>query len=148
MAATKRKSDKRRKVLLGLAHQAAVQLGWDEEFRRERQRAVTGHASCRDMTDAQLTGWCWYLKDLGADIGIPGPPRRNGLRADRPTNSQWAALERWAERIGWGGLDDERLRGFVRRTAGVSDVRFLTRAQATQVITGLKRWAQQREVAE
>ncbi|MBK1690999.1 regulatory protein GemA [Ectothiorhodospira mobilis] len=146
---SKRKPDARRRTLLGLAHQAAVQLGWDEEFRRQRQQEVTGHASCRDMTDAQLLGWCWHLKDLGADIGIPGPPRRGGARPSRPTRSQLAALEHFAQRLGWtDGLEDERLRGFVRRTAGVSDVRFLTRGQATQVITGMKRWAYQREGVE
>lgn len=47
--------------------------------------------------------------------------------------------------MGWGGLDDRALRGFVRRTCEVEDVRFITRGQATAVISGLRRWLAQRQ---
>lgn len=134
----------RRRVLLGLAHRGAALLGWDDDFRRGEQARLTGHASCRDMTDAQLAAWCWHLKRLGANIGIPGAPARGGARLDRPTDRQIGEIELLAAGFGWvDGLDDRRLLGFVRRTAKVDGVRFLTRRQATAVIAGLRRWRRQ-----
>ena len=135
----------RRRVLLGVAHKAAAQLGMDEETRRAAQMAFCGKASLRDYTDAQLIAWCWELKRRGADIGIPAPPPKGGGGWGRPTDTQWAEIERLALRMGWSGLDDGALRGFVRRTCDVADVRFLTRGQATAVISGLRRWVAQRE---
>lgn len=135
----------RRRALLGVAHKAAAQLGMDEETRRAAQMAFCGKASLRDFTDAQLIAWCWELKRRGADIGIPAPPPRGGGGWGRPTDTQWAEIERLALRMGWSGLDDGALRSFVRRTCEVEDVRFITRGQATAVISGLRRWVAQRE---
>lgn len=135
----------RRRVLLGVAHKAAAQLGMDEETRRAAQMAFCGKASLRDYTDAQLIAWCWELKRRGADIGIPAPPPRGGAGWGRPTEAQLAEIERLALAMGWSGLDDGALRGFIRRTCAVDDVRFVTRGQATAVISGLRRWAAQRE---
>lgn len=46
--------------------------------------------------------------------------------------------------IGWDkGLEDERLRSFVKRTAKVSSTKFLSRIQASKVIMGLESWAAQ-----
>lgn len=135
----------RRRVLLGLAHKAAAQLGMDEETRRAAQMAFCGKASLRDYSDSQLIAWCWELKRRGADIGIPAPPPRGGAGWGRPTDTQWAEIERLALRMGWSGLDDEALRGFVRRTCEVEDARFITRGQATAIISGLRRWVAQRE---
>ncbi|MEW5790012.1 MAG: phage protein GemA/Gp16 family protein [Pseudomonadota bacterium] len=134
----------RRRVLLGLAHKAAAQLGMDEETRRAAQMAFCGKASLRDYTDAQLLAWCWELKRRGADIGIPAPPPKGGAGWERPTPSQWAEIERLSLAMGWSGLDDGALRGFARRTCAVDDVRFITRHQATAVISGLRRWLAQR----
>ena len=135
----------RRRVLLGVAHKAAAQLGMDEETRRAAQMAFAGKASLRDFSDAQLVGWCWELKRQGADIGIPAPPPRGGAGWGRPTEQQLAEIERLALAMGWSGLDDGALRGFVRRTCEVEDVRFITRGQATAVISGLRRWLAQRQ---
>lgn len=134
-----------RRVLMGLAHKAAAQLGMDDETRRAVQQAVTGKASCKDMSEAELRRLLWHYKAKGADIGIPGPAPRGGQGWTRPTPWQWVEIERLALRMGWSGLDDGALRGFVRRTCDVADVRFLTRAQATAVISGLRRWVAQRE---
>lgn len=135
----------RRRLLLGVAHKAAAQLGMDEEKRRAAQMAFAGKASLRDFSDAQLVGWCWELKRRGADIGIPAPPPRGGAGWGRPTGAQLAEIERLALAMGWSGLDDGALRGFVRRTCEVEDVRFITRGQATAVISGLRRWLAQRQ---
>lgn len=135
-----------RRVLLGLAHKAAVLAGLDDDARREVQARVTGKASCRDMTDAQLRRLLWHYKSLGVDIGVPNPPAPGGAGWERPTKWQWMEMERAALAMGWeGGLDDTRLTGFVRRTAGVDAVRFLSRTQASAVISGLRRWERQRQ---
>lgn len=135
----------RRRVLLGLAHLGAAQLALDEESRRAAQAAFTGCASCRDMTDGQLLAWCWELKRRGADIGIPGP-RPEPARYGHPTATQWAEIERLTLAMGWAdGVDSAALRGFVRRTLGLDDLRFASNRQATQVITGLRRWVASRQ---
>lgn len=131
----------RRRMLLGLAHKAAAQLGLDDATRRAAQAAFAGHESLKDFSDAQLLSWCWELKRRGARIGIPGPPPRGGTGWGRPTEAQLATIERLAVAM---DLSDAALTGFVRRTTHVDDVRFLTRAQASQVITGLERWATSR----
>jgi len=132
----------RRRLLLGLAHRAAAQLGMDEDTRRAAQMAYAGKASLRDFTDGQLIGWCWELKRRGADIGIPGPPPKGGVGWERPTAAQWAEIERLMAQL---GLTEAGLTGFVRRTCGVDDPRFLTRRGATEVISGLRRWQAQRQ---
>ena len=64
----------------------------------------------------------------------------------RPTRRQWNKIGGMARDMGWDeGLEDARLAGFVKRTAKVDLVRFLTRRQASQVIVGLERWLAKRE---
>ncbi|MDY0348746.1 MAG: DUF1018 domain-containing protein [Tenuifilaceae bacterium] len=145
---TKKTVPQRRRTLLHIAHKAATQLGWDEETRRDIQKTHTGHASCRDMSDTELAEWCWMLKDMGADIYVPNPAPRGGQDLTKPTTQQLAQIERLAFERGWkDGLDDGRLRGFVKHTAGVEDVRFASRKQATNIISGMRRWKQQGESA-
>lgn len=128
-----------RKTLLGLAHKAAKQLGWDEVMRREAQQAFCGKPSLKDYTDAELLAWLWRLKEWGADIGIPlqrSVPAQ--VTRDRPTRAQIATIERLAASL---GLSDQALAVFVRRTTGVGAVQWLGRRGASAVITGLERWA-------
>lgn len=133
-----------RKALIGLAHMAASQLGWDDDQRRQMQYDKTGKASLRDMSDSELLDWCWHLKRMGAKIGIPHPPRKGGKRWDRPSVRQLGEIEQLALQMGWtDGLDDERLTKFIQHTATVDNIRFLMQWQATQVITGLRRWINQ-----
>lgn len=130
-----------RRALIGLAHMASQQLGWDDDMRRQMQQNKTGQASLRDMSDSELLDWCWHLKRLGAEIGIPHPPRKGGKRWDRPSTRQLGEIEQLALQMGWtNGLDDDRLTKFIQHTATVENVRFLMQWQATQVITGLRRW--------
>ncbi|MDD3553239.1 MAG: DUF1018 domain-containing protein [Deltaproteobacteria bacterium] len=129
-----------RKTLLGLAHKAAKQLGWDEDLRREAQLAFNGKPSLKDYTDAELLAWLWRLKEWGADIGIPlqcSVPAQ--VTRDRPTRAQIATIERLAASL---GLSEQALTIFVRRTTGgVGAVQWLDRRGASAVITGLERWA-------
>lgn len=137
----------RRRVLMGLAHKGAKLLGLDDDTRRAAQANHTGVSSCRDMSDGQLLAWCWELKHRGAKIGIPGPAPR-AVAMDRPSVPQLAEIERLAGLFGWtDGLDDRRLLGFVQHTAKVDHPRFMTRAQATAVISGLMRWQKGRAAA-
>lgn len=63
--------------------------------------------------------------------------------ADRPSKAQWAKLGALARSMGWEkGLEDSRLQAFATRTTKIELVRFLTRTQASQVITGLEKWAE------
>lgn len=133
-----------RRALLGIIHRGSAQLGLDEDDRRAMQARLTGRESCRDMDLTQLRTVAWALKRSGADIGIPGPPPP-ATRLDRVTGPQLARLERLAVAMGWtGGLADERLQGFVLRTAKISHIRFLSRRQASDCIAGLERWQKQR----
>jgi hypothetical protein len=134
----------KRNILLGLAHLGAKKLDWEDEFRREQQQRFTGKSSCKDMTDADLLKWCWHLKGLGAEIGIPYAAPRGGKQWDRPTASQLTEIEKLALDFGWTDLlDDARLLLFIQKTTRVDNVRFLTRKQASHVITGLRRWQKQ-----
>jgi hypothetical protein len=136
----------RRRTLLHIAHKAADQLGWDDDMRRSIQETHTGHSSCRDMSDAQLTRWCWKLKDMGADIYVPDPAPRGGQDLTKPTTRQLAQIERLAFERGWeGGLDDKMLRGFIKHTAKVDDIRFANRKKASFVITALLNRKKQEE---
>jgi hypothetical protein len=130
-----------RRILLGLAHKAAVLAGLSDDARRAVQQAVVGKASCAEMTDTELRRLLWHYKAKGVDIGVPGPKPRGGGGWASPTPQQWAEIERLAGVFGWvDGLEDRRLESFVGRTAGVDAVRFLSRDGASRVISGLKRW--------
>jgi hypothetical protein len=137
----------RRRTLLHIAHEGARQLwGSDEEMRRSIQEIHTGHRSCTAMDDKVLTRWCWKLKEMGADIYVPDPAPRGGQDLTKPTTRQLAQIEQLAFERGWeDGLNDGRLRGFIKRTAGVDDVTFASRKQATAIISGLRRWKKQEE---
>lgn len=135
-----------RGVLLGLAHMAAKQLRWDEDMRKCMQRRKTGKESCKDMSNTELLDWCWELKRMGAIIGIPHPPRRGGKSWDRPSGRQLGEIEQLALQLGWtDGLDDTRLNAFIERTTKIESIRFLMRWQATDVITGMRRWLKQKQ---
>lgn len=133
----------RRRALLGLAHKAAAQLGMDDDTRRTAQAAFAGHESLKEFSDGELVAWCYELKRRGADIGIPAPPPKGGMGWDRPTPAQWATIERLSASL---ELSDAALAGFVKRTTGLDDPRFLTRRGASEVISGLERWARGRGV--
>lgn len=134
----------RRLALLRACHQAARQLGWDEETRRDAQAAWAGKQSLAEFTDDELIGWAWRLKRLGANIWVPEPAERD-RRWEMITTAQMAEIERLAHAMGWGGPDTPEMRRFCQRTTGFSHPRLLTRAKATDVITGLRRWLRQRE---
>lgn len=130
-----------RRVLIGLVHKAAKLAALSEDDRRAVQLSVTGKASCADMSAADLRAVLWHYKGKGVDIGVPGAAARGGSGWQQPSPAQWTQIERLAQAIGLSdGLDDARLLVFVRRTAQVDALRFLSRKGATDVISGLMRW--------
>lgn len=132
----------RRRKLMAQAHMAAARLGMDEETRRAAQVAVTGKASCAEMTEAELARLVQHFNRLGSGV-VAAAPR--SARADGPTGWQLATLERLAFDMGWrDGLEDARLIAFVKRTARVERPEWMTRAQASACISGLMRWKRQR----
>jgi len=131
--------DARRKRLIAQAHLAAKQAGCvDDEDRRAVQMMVTGKASCSDMTVAELVRLIDHWRAAGADVRASAPEcaRAPGM----VTRWQLATIERLAWALGWSGLEDPRLRTFVKRTAKVDSLQWLTRPAASDVINGLRRW--------
>ncbi|WP_108945608.1 regulatory protein GemA [Shewanella halifaxensis] len=108
----------------------------DDAYRAEIQK-LTGQDSCKKMTDAQLTAVVEHLTRKGflASRGARNNP-------NRPTQAQWRKLAAMSYSMGWNGLDDAALLTFVQRTAKVDHVKFLTKPQITDVITGLMKWSQ------
>lgn len=133
----------RRRKLLAQAHLAAKQAGClDEDDRRAVQHRLTGKASCRDMTEAELVRVIDHWRARGATVRASAPEA--GSAPEAASRWQLATLERLALEMGWdAGLEDPALLSFVRRTARVDQVRWLSRAQASDVISGLIRWKRQ-----
>lgn len=139
-----------RHALLGRVHQGTARL-FGREDRAAHASFVethTGKRSCRDCTAAELRDLIRALAYRGAIAArahrvTPAAAIRQpgGLGPDRPTPRQWAFIVDLARARGWDeGLEDPRLNAFIRRTVFVDAPRFLTRAEASRVITGLRRW--------
>lgn len=127
--------DKRR-ALIGLAHKAAALAGLDDETRRAVQVEVTGKESCGEMSERELLALLRHYKAKGVQVYIP-----NTAPLGRITAAQRATIDRLAAAI---GLDAGQLQSFIARTTKVDSVEFLRKSQASAVISGLQRWADQR----
>lgn len=136
----------RRHKLIAQAHLAAKQAGCaSEEDRRAIQQMVTGKASCAEMTERELVRLIDHWGRMGSDVRAAAPQAADGMA----TRWQLATIERLAWELGWEqGLDDARLLRFVQRTAKIDSVRWLEKAAASSVISGLMRWKRQRRRAE
>lgn len=142
-------ADNRRKADLAMIHMAGKKLFGDVS-RDGAGRADyegwlaqhTGKSSARKLSRDERVQMVRTIRDLNILPDSRGGGRgkaRNG--ADRPTSRQWSKLAALAKARGWDGLDDARLQGFVKRTAKIDNIRFMTRNQASLVITGLSNWA-------
>ncbi len=134
----------RRKKLIAQAHLAAKQAGCvDDDDRSAVQTMVIGKASCADMTIAELVALIDHWGKLGAQVRATAPECAQA--PGMVTRWQLATIERLAWDMGWSdGLDDDRLAAFLRRTAQVDRVQWLSRRAASGVISGLSRWQRQR----
>ncbi|MGR5240234.1 phage protein GemA/Gp16 family protein [Photobacterium damselae] len=120
----------------GMKTKLTIELGeFTDEMYRDCLKNLTGKSSCKEMTFAQL--------NQVLDCLIQGGYIRfNKAQADaqRPTDAQWRKLAALSYSKGWSGLNDAALKSFVNRTVQTSNVKSLTRAQITDVITGLEKW--------
>jgi hypothetical protein len=130
-----------RRRLMAQVHLGAARLfgAEDRDAYETYLEARTGKRSCKALTDRELASVARELRQAGA----LDSRERGGRGAERPTPAQWAKLAALARAMGWDGLESPALQGFVKRTAKVSNSRFLTRVQASRVITGLEKWLEQ-----
>lgn len=153
MSAAKKTSPNRRNGDLAMIHIAAKRLFGDVSKSSDNREAYedwlqkhTGKRSAGKLTTNERIE---LIKVLRREKLIPD--RRQGGAgqakdgSDRPTSAQWNKIGGLARAMGWNGLEDQRLRNFVERTAKVTSTRFITRQQATKVISGLEVWVHQKE---
>ncbi|WP_367971624.1 regulatory protein GemA [Vibrio scophthalmi] len=120
-----------------------VELGefTDEAYRRTLVD-MTGKSSCKAMNHGELEQIITHLKQFGY---LEASKRYQPVKTsnpNRPTDAQWRKLAALCYDKGWQeGLKDKALTAFVKRTAGVTNPRFLTRQSISDVITGLERWS-------
>ena len=143
----------RRNADLAMIHMAGKKLfgdvskgGHGREDYEDWLEQRTGKTSAGKLTTEERIKLIRHLRDQGLiEDRVPGGAGVTNGGEYRPTPSQWAKMAALARDLGWSkGLEDERLRGFVKRTAKISSTRFLTRGQASEVITAMGRWKTQR----
>lgn len=128
-----------RRALLAMVHAARRTLALDDESYRALLERLTGKRSCRDMSGQELQLVVDHLRTQGAiEQRTRGHyPGGAGEFDNRPTAAQMGTIERLAGAAGYAGLTDPRFAAFLRRTAHVDSARFLDRARASRVISGL-----------
>lgn len=147
-------SPERRKSDLAMIHIGAKRLFGDVSKGGDGREAYedwlerhTGKRSAGKLTTGERIDLIKMMRKEGLIVyrTIGG----KGLTTDgreRPTSSQWAKIAVLGRTMGWAqGLEDERLRSFVKRTAKVSSTKFLSRSQASKVIMGLEIWVAKRQ---
>ncbi|EBQ9987694.1 hypothetical protein DSF30_13725 [Salmonella enterica subsp. enterica serovar Oranienburg] len=138
-----------RNALLGRAHHLARALRLEGDSWRTMLMCLSGRRSCKDLDTDALQRLVRTLEKMaaGTDPDEPETPLMASCEAIppamRPTPRQWAMLNELALRMGWSGVRDERLRGFMARTTACTAPEALTRRQASACITGLLRWCEQ-----
>ena len=133
----------KRRALLGLVHKGAAKMfGDDREAYEDWLERETGARSCKALTVDQLDGLVTGLRrdNLLPPRSVKGGTGKTNNGEDRPTDAQIRKLGALSRARGWEGLDDARLLAFVKRTAKVEAVGWMTRRQASAVITGLTKW--------
>ena len=114
------------RAIYGMARKA----GMDNDDLHATVKKLTGAESLKALTGYRAALVIDYLKDiLGQPVSTSSPARA--------TPGQQYKIVELAREMGW--MDDpRRLRGFVEKQYHVSDIRFLTPAQAGLCIEALK----------
>ena len=146
-----------------LLHVAKAQLGLDDESYRAMLGSIAGVRSSTKLKTAKFREVMDHLKRYGFEkthrehefTGYAARLRHwQGTAGTRPgmaTPAQLARIEtdwdgmRWYWAPEGFGNYDLSLRGFLKSQAGVSDLRFLTFAQAHNVIEAVKAISKRRE---
>ncbi len=127
-----------RKRLIRFVHARARELAIDQDARRALQVRVTGHASCRDMSVAELERMAGALR---RGNGVNRNPRGDGLPDTAHRGKLWAP---WLS--GWhlGVVDtptEAALAAFIKRQTGLDAARWARDERHTaKAIEGLKAW--------
>lgn len=112
------------KMVYGLAKKAGI----DNDVLHDAAARICRKSSLAELTTLEASRLIDYLKHVsGDDQSVP----------DRASAGQQGLIFSIARQMGW--MDDpNRLRGFIEKMAGVSDVRFLTSDKAGVCIEALK----------
>lgn len=134
MAEPKTKSQEITKPQLRKLFAMAKQMGMDKEDLSGLVFNLTGSDSISSMTKAQASRLIDYLVDRS----------RGDYRPTAASQAQLYKIRTLLDELGWGN-DIKRLRGFIKRTAGVENERWLDAAGAWKVIEGLKKILQRQK---
>lgn len=121
--------DSERKRLIRLIHVAKTQLGLGDDQYRAVLEGATGKSSCAKMTGLEIKKAYDAFLRLGFKPGPAKNPQLSKMRAQ------------WIELHGLGLVKDRSDAGllkFCKRLTGVDRLEWLTPAQASKAIEGLK----------
>ena len=102
------------------------QLGMDEADLRGLAKNLTGADSISGMTKAQAIRLIDYLAER----------QRGDYRPEMASKQQLYKIKGLAKDMGW---EDYRLKGFIRKYAGVENERWLDARRAYNMIEGMKK---------
>jgi phage gp16-like protein len=124
-----------RKRLIRLIHVAKTQLRLDEDNYRAVLVGATGKSSCSDMSGLEIK----RAYDAMVRLGFKPGPAKNAAKTNSKQVSKLRA--QWIELHGLGLVKDRSDAGllkFCKRLTGVDRLEWLTSAQASKAIEGLK----------
>lgn len=128
-----------RKRLIRLIHVAKTQLDLDEDNYRAVLVGATGKSSCSDMVGLEIK----HAYDAMVRLGFKPGPAKNAAKTKSPQLAKMRAM--WIELHSLGLVKDRTDAGllkFCKRLTKVDRLEWLTPAQASQAIEGLKSWRQ------
>ena len=137
---------KGRNKLLAMVHIGAKKLfGDDRDAYEAFLLREIGKNSCAKASDKQIEKIVTAMQKLGGLEAKSGRQQSasGGKSYDRPTALQRAKLAALSRDMGWDGLNDPALFAFIKRTTRRDAMRFLTRHEMSQIITGLEKWRDQ-----
>jgi phage gp16-like protein len=125
--------------LLAKIHIAKKELGLDDETYRQAIQNLTGKRSAADLTNEQILKCIRHFKDLGW-VPKAKPKKYDDQKGDiySATPGQKRKVEVLWHNIYRGNFETKHLRQFLWKHFKVSDIRFLDKDKAYDVIEALK----------
>ena len=136
--------------LLAKIHIAKKELGLDDETYREALENITGKRSAADLTNDQISKCLRHFKNLGwtphASRLTPNAKKYDDQKGDAysATPAQKRKIEAMWHEIYRGNSETKHLRQFIFNHFKVSDVNFLDKRTAYDVIEALKQMQKRR----
>lgn len=125
-------SNEQRKKIYAVARE----LGLDNDLLHEVVEVQTGKQHISDLSKVEAIRVIDYLEGLTSRAGRRTSQAVGGA-APRATNKQLWKIDQLAKALGWED-NPKRVKGFIKKYAGVDNPEWLTKAQAWRVIEGLK----------